>query len=72
MDTTVTVTLPDDPAEGTVYIVKDKTGEANTNNMTIATAGSDTIDGAGTATISANWGSLALVYDASGNNWLSF
>ena len=51
---------------GTVYYIKDGTGDAVTNNITITPA-AGTIDGAATATITTNFGSLTLAY--TGAKW---
>lgn len=52
-----TITLPPASAELIGYAVtfKDDTGSAATNNITIAAAGSDTIDGAATNVMASNW-----------------
>ena len=65
-----TVTLPAIASfvAGRWYVVKDVGGVANTNNITIATPGSETIDGAATIAIAAADGSVILYSD--GTNWL--
>lgn len=63
----VTVTLPV-PASGRRVVVKDSTGNAATNNITVARNGSENIEGLGSnKLIAANWGSLTLISD--GTNW---
>ena len=64
-----TITLPSTECyAGRVVIIKDATGSAGTNNITVATQGSETIDGAaGDDTITANWGVRAYFTD--GANW---
>ena len=52
---------------GRHYILKDR-GNGSDNNITIATFGSETIDGAPSYVIGDNYGSVALVSD--GSNWL--
>ena len=52
---------------GRVLIVKDRDGTAATHNITIATGGSETIDGGATHTMSTNRGSVTLISD--GSNW---
>ena len=72
-DTSVarTVTLQTaDTVAGREYIIKDQSGAAATNNITIATQAAQTIDGASTLVISANYG-VAKVY-CDGTNWFSF
>jgi hypothetical protein len=59
----VTITIPTlDITKGRRYgwFIKDESGAAGTNNITIATEGSETIDGAGTLVISANYGGEEL------------
>ena len=63
----VTVTLPSSMPEGKVFVIKDK-GAAATNNITIATAGSETIDGAASISIISNHGAANLMFD--GDNYL--
>jgi hypothetical protein len=65
-----TVTLASaDATDGRVVIVKDESGGAGTNNITVATEGSETIDGASSQTISTNYGVLRLYSD--GSNWFT-
>ena len=53
----VTVTIQSaDIYSGRIFIVKDESGGAGTNNITIATQGSETIDGASSVTITADYG----------------
>lgn len=62
-----TITLPSAAAvsNGRYYVIADVSGNALANNITIARAGADTIDGATSATIAANYGSVMLVCDGS-------
>lgn len=62
-----TLTLPSASSvgDGAKFIVKDTSGGAGTNSITITRAGSDTIDGANTAVINSNYGSLTLISDGS-------
>ena len=55
---------------GQVFIIKDATGNAATHNLTINRAGSDTIDGATSLVISANYG-VARLY-STGTHWFVF
>lgn len=60
----VTVTLDTDiVADGRVIIIKDGELNANTNNITIATEGSETIDEAATYVMDADGESVTLVCD---------
>jgi len=52
---------------GRLIIVKDAAGNAATNNITIDTQGSETIDGAATYVINTNYGKVTLYSD--GSNW---
>jgi hypothetical protein len=53
---------------GRMVIVKEKDGYASSYNITIATEGSETIDGNNTATLSTDKGTIRLTSD--GTNWL--
>ena len=65
-----TVTLATDDVEaGKVIVVKDESGAAGTNNITVDTEGSENIDGAATKVISTNYGVLRLYSD--GSNWFT-
>lgn len=65
---TVTVTLPTAQLRpGRVYTVKDESGDASSNNITVATEGSETIDGSATDVIATNYG--AKHYYSDGSNW---
>ena len=61
-----TVTLPATHAAGDRIIMK-CTGDSQTNNITIATADADTIDGAATQTLASNFGAIEAV--SNGTNW---
>jgi len=66
-----TVTLDsDDVIDGRIIIVKDESGGAATNNITLATEGAETIDGQSTLAINANYGTLRVYSD--GTNWFTF
>jgi len=56
---------------GHVLMIKDASGSAGTNNIIVARAGSDTIDGANSVNISANYGVLRL-YSNGNNAWLTY
>ena len=63
-----TITLATaDCVEGRTVIVKDESGGAGTNNITVATEGTEKIDGADTQVINADYGVLRLYSD--GANW---
>ena len=64
----ITLPLAASVTTGRIYIVKDKDGQAKTNNITIATSGSDLIDGASSLTFDSNRGSVMLVGDGA-SNW---
>lgn len=66
-----TITLDmDDEIVGNTIIIKDESGGAATNNITIDTEGSSTIDGAASVVITANYGCARLIFRNS--NWFSF
>ena len=60
-----TITLPNGPS-GTVFIVKDVSGDANTNPITIVNTVN--IDGQAGATIDTSFGSLTFIYSNSAWN----
>lgn len=64
----VTLTLPDLTSSdiGRRYTICDTAGNAGTNNITVNRASTDTINGGTSAVISANYGSLTLVYAQDG------
>ena len=59
---TVTIQTAD-IRDGKLFIIKDESGAAGTNNITVASQGSETFDGAGTLTISTNYGVQRLYSD---------
>jgi len=67
-----TITLP--PAatagNGKVYIIKDESGGAAGNNITVQGNGAELIDGANTALITTNYGSIKLM--CNGTNWFTY
>lgn len=72
-DTTTprTITLDtDDVVDGQIMIIKDESGGAGSNNITIDTEGTETIDGAASVVITVNYGVLRVYSD--GTNWFSF
>lgn len=66
----LTVTLASAHEAGDKIVVNDEGGNANNNNITVATEGSENIDGSSTATISSADGSLRLYFN--GSNWFSY
>jgi len=64
--TAITLTLPT-AVEGATYIIKDEGGNASSNNITIATPGTETIDSSASTTIVSNYNSVTLYSD--GSNW---
>jgi hypothetical protein len=69
-----TVTLPDattvaSSTSAQLIEVKDETGNAATSNITIATTGGQTIDGASTAVINTAYGSITFY--TNGTNWFT-
>lgn len=67
---TATITLPTaEVRKGRTYTIKDESGAAATNNITVDTEGSETIDGAATDVISDNYG--CVTYYSDGSNWFT-
>jgi len=67
---TVTITLATaEVRKGRIYTIKDESGAAAANNITVATQGSETIDGSATDTISEDYGSK--IYYSDGSNWFT-
>jgi len=60
------VVLPANPVTGKFYVVKDISGTAATFNITVTAVG-HTIDGAASAVINTNFGSLTFLFN--GTNW---
>lgn len=66
----VTVTLASaDVGEGNVVTVVDVGGSADVNPITVATEGSETVDGSSDTAISSAWGASVVVSD--GDNWFT-
>ena len=66
-----TITLATaDTVEGQVMIIKDESGAAGTNNITVATQAAETIDGVASVDITVNHGVLRVYSD--GTNWFTF
>lgn len=63
---TVTLTVASqDITDGKTIIVKDKAGGAGTNAITVATEGSENIDGSSTTSVGTNYGVVRLYSDGS-------
>ena len=58
----ITITLPATPVTGTTYQIKDGTGQAAINNVTIDGNGNN-IDAAATLVINVAWGSATVVFN---------
>jgi len=64
-----TVTVPNSANSNQIFIIKDGSGGAATNNITVTTpGGTKTFDGQTSVAIATNWGSLTVAYD--GSNYL--
>ena len=64
-----TINLPASPMSGEIHIIKDITGSAGANNITVAGNGHN-IDGAATKTIASNFGSMSVQYNSTSNVWM--
>ena len=61
---TLTIDLPDAPTTGRVVRIKDSTGNAATNNISVTTAGGVvTIDGVTTFTMNTNYESISVIFN---------
>lgn len=69
--TAKTVQLPNAPSTGRVFVIKDATGTANANNITVTTVGGVVnIDGATTYAINQNYASIQVLFN--GTSYLVF
>jgi hypothetical protein len=59
----ITLPLANSVAAGRIYIIKDSSGLSNTNNITLSTQGSDTIDGETSQILNSNYGSWTVITD---------
>lgn len=61
---TITIELPNSPATGRAWIIKDSNGAAATSNITVTTVGGTvTIDGSTSQILSANYQSINVIFD---------
>ena len=67
--TPITLTAPSSPVDGQVFKIKDASGTAETNNITINGNGKN-IDGSSTVMINTNRGGIEMVYDQILDFWL--
>lgn len=67
VDTTaapITVQMPNAPATGTMYIIKDEAGTADTNAITVTTVGGAVlIDGSTSFSINVEYGSICVMFN---------
>jgi hypothetical protein len=68
---TIDLPLAANVSQGRVYAIKDSTGTANANPITIARQGSDLIDGATSFDFDSNYGSIWYITDGV-SNWYRF
>ena len=64
-----TVTLLTSPSDGQEFTIKDTSGLAGTNNITIDTAGPALIDGSATAVINGNYSAITVKYSSNSGNY---
>lgn len=64
----LTITLPEDPAVGSVYTIVDVEGNSEANTITISAGGTTSIlDSTTDPTITDNFGAVQLLYAGNGN-----
>ncbi len=64
----LTVTMPEDPEIGKIFVVVDSEGNSGTNSITVSAGGSTSILDLGTdPTITDDFGAVQLMYAGSGN-----
>lgn len=60
----ITILLPNSPTQFKEFIIKDRTGKASINNISITTVGGVvTIDGQTTYNLAGNWSSIELLFN---------
>lgn len=60
----ITIQLPNAPATGRVFVIKDRTGSANINNITVTTVGGAVnIDGALTYIMNTQYAAIQVLFD---------
>ena len=67
---TINLPTPGSVISGLVYVVKDVTGQANTNNITLQVTGGANINGSATFVISQSYGAVTLFCDTT--QWYTF
>jgi len=68
---TITLPLVASVAEGRIYIIKDKSGSARTNPITVVPSGADTIDGGGSVVLNSDYGTWMIIGNGSTSYFLS-
>jgi hypothetical protein len=66
----ITITLPGTPKNGQAFKIKDASGNALTNNITVS-GGGHNIDGSASGLINTDFGALELVYNTALTAWFS-
>lgn len=64
----ITITLPASPVDGQVYKIKDVSGNAGTNTITVSGNGNN-VDGSPSVLINTSGGGVELCFEASLNSW---
>jgi len=67
----ITLPLASGLTSGRIYVIKDATGQADTNAISIVTQGSDLIDGASSVSMDMEYGTYYVVCDGSSKYYLS-
>jgi hypothetical protein len=63
----IVVTLPVGPTPGQSFVIKDESGNARVNNITVNTSDSKTIDGSATQVLASNFISVTFLW--TGTAW---
>jgi hypothetical protein len=59
-----TINLPNAPKTNEIFVVKDRTGNASTNNITVTTPGGAVLfDGSTSFVIDSNYGSIQVIFN---------
>lgn len=68
---TITLPLASSVSAGRIYVIKDRSGQANSNPITLAVTGSDLVDGQSSQTFNSDYGTWMIVGDGSASWYIS-